>query len=235
VNTTQPVPHKREPKPPKRWWHGANWSVILRVPGALLACASVMAGILVAIRKYRPHITDRIAVLACAGAVILLCVAGFPVLRKLFRALVGGWVRVVHRHRDQGEARLKHPRYHEIHQQPALLGMSTREASRAVGLSARVFLWLQRHPGVLVHEELIRHLCEAMLLDPDYVRGVRHDFSDPYVERRLFHYWSRGLARAWTWSEIMEATPEARRQILASIEALRWAEIHAQNPGGDDA
>jgi len=235
VNTTPAGPHKREPKPPTRWWQRVNWTAAATVARGVVACGSIATGVYLAAHWLARHVSGQTAVWLCAAAVAVLGVAGYPLLRRAGRGAVGIWVRLVHRHRNQGEARLKHPRYSEIYEQPALLGISPREASRAVGLSARVFRWLQRHPGVLVHEELIRHLCEAMLLDPDYVRGVRHDFSDPYVERRLFHYWSRSLALAWTWSEIMEANPEARRQILASIEALRWAEIHAQNPGGDDA
>ncbi len=116
-----------------------------------------------------------------------------------------------------------------------MLGMSLREVARAVGLGVPVVRWLARHPGVRVHEELVRRLCDALHLDLAYVRGLRDDFSDEYVERRLFHYCSRNLSYAWTWLRVTEATPEARRQILQAIETMRRDDIHALKPGGDDA
>lgn len=235
MSTTPPVPHHPGSDPPKGWWRRVNWSVALRVPGALAACGTVAIGFYLIARWAGEHISGTAAVAACAAALLVLGIAAFPLFRKLFRALVGVWVRLVHRHRAQGDARRRYPRYAEIFEHRELLGMSMKELCRAVGISPRVGRWLARHPQMLVHEELIRGLSEALLLDPDYVQGARDDLGEPYVERRLFHYWSHGLARAWTWTQILEAGPETRRVILQSIETMRREDIHALKPGGEDA
>jgi hypothetical protein len=234
VSNLPTPPQDHGPDQPKRWWHGPGLGSALRVPSAIVHTATLVVGVYAGGRWLSTHIPGPLTLALFAGALMALVLFIVPP-RKIFSGLVGWWVRRFHADRDQRAALRTYPAYARWPEHLELLGLRMKEVCRSAGISTVVGGWLARHPHVVMHEEQIRRIADALLLPLEYLQGTTDEYGPTYTERRLFLYWSRGLARAWTWEQITAAGPEGRREILNSIEALRRDDIRALKPGGGHA